>query len=61
MASIAYQKITDRILDLLSHGTVPWHKPWAVGAQAPQNLFSRRPYRGINVCVLGAMGYAAPF
>src|SRR6266581_8264634 len=56
-----YQIITDRILTLLEQGTVPWHKPWDSATGLPRNLFSQRPYRGINVWVLTAMGYASPF
>jgi antirestriction protein ArdC len=56
-----YQVITDRILALLAQGTVPWHKPWDSATGLPRNLFSQRPYRGINVWVLTAMGYASPF
>jgi len=56
-----YQIMTDRILTLLEQGTVPWHKPWDSATGLPRNLFSQRPYRGINVWVLTAMGYASPF
>jgi antirestriction protein ArdC len=57
----AYQIITDRILALLEQGTVPWHKPWDSAMGLPRNLFSQRAYRGINVWLLTAMGYASPF
>lgn len=56
-----YQIITDRIIRLLESGTVPWHQPWSIIKQWPQNLISRRPYRGINVFLLSAAGYAAPY
>jgi len=56
-----YQVITDRILALLEQGTVPWRKPWDSVTGLPRNLFSQRPYRGINVWLLTAMGYASPF
>ena len=57
----AYQIITDRILALLEQGTVPWHKPWDSAMGLPRNLFSQRAYRGVNVWLLTAMGYASPF
>src|SRR3989442_9459997 len=44
-----YQVITDRILTLLEQGTVPWQQPWDHTTGLPRNLFSQRPYRGINV------------
>jgi len=56
-----YQIITDRILALLAQGTVPWQQPWDSAMGLPRNLFSQRPYRGINVWLLTAMGSASPF
>jgi len=56
-----YQVMTDRILALLEQGTVPWHKPWDSTTGMPRNLFSQRPYRGINVWLLTAIGDASPF
>lgn len=56
-----YQLITDRIIELLEQGTVPWHKPWRSAEYAPQNLLSRKPYRGINAFLLGCLGYEEPF
>ena len=43
-----YQIVTDRIIELLEQGTVPWQKPWT-DAGLPANLLSKRPYRGINL------------
>src|SRR6266851_9155532 len=56
-----YEVITDRILALLEQGTVPWRQPWDSATGMPRNLFSQRSYRGINVWLLTAMGYASPF
>jgi antirestriction protein ArdC len=56
-----YQVITDRILALLEQGTVPWQQPWDSTLGLPRNLFSQRPYRGINIWLLTAMGFASPF
>jgi antirestriction protein ArdC len=56
-----YEVITDRILALLEQGTVPWRRPWDSVTGMPRNLFSERSYRGINVWLLTAMGYASPF
>jgi antirestriction protein ArdC len=58
MATV-YDLITDRILEKLQHGTVPWQKPWNSAAGLPRNLFNQKPYRGINVWVLGAAGYTS--
>ena len=56
-----YQIITVRIIGLLEQGTVPWQKPWQGSEQAPQNLVSRKAYRGVNVFLLHAMHYTSPF
>jgi antirestriction protein ArdC len=61
MSQPIYSTITARILELLDTGTVPWQRPWSVETGAPRNLFSQQPYHGINVWLLGSMGYAAPF
>jgi antirestriction protein ArdC len=57
----AYDVITDRILDLLDNGVIPWRKPWAGGAAGfPKNGASKKDYRGINVFMLAAAGYSSP-
>ena len=55
-----YDRITDRIIDLLSRGTVPWHKPWKASTGLPRNRVTRKPYRGINVFLLMSMSYESP-
>ena len=55
-----YEIITERILEKLEQGTVPWHKPWAAGG-SPQNLISGKEYRGVNVFLLGSQGFASPY
>lgn len=61
MKNDVYQVVTDRIIRLLESGTIPWQKPWKGGGQWPQNLVSRKTYRGINLFLLNAAGYASPF
>jgi antirestriction protein ArdC len=51
-----YQIITDKIIALLEQGTVPWQQSWAE-AGLPQNLFTRKPYRGINLMLLASLNY----
>ena len=53
-------RLTDRIIALLTQGTVPWHKSWKVRTGLPRNLISQKPYRGINVFLLLAMSYESP-
>lgn len=59
--SRVYQLITDRIVKLLEAGTVPWRRPWGGSSHHPRNLVSDRPYRGINVFLLSAAAYEAPY
>lgn len=51
-----YSIVTDRIIELLQAGTVPWQKPWTE-AGLPQNIISKRPYRGINLMLLNSLDY----
>ena len=58
-------EVTQKIIDQLEAGTVPWHKPWAsTGGQLPVSLSTGRPYRGTNSLLLGmsamSNGYASP-
>jgi antirestriction protein ArdC len=61
MSETVYQVITDRVIALLQQGTVPWQKPWQGAELAPQNLVSRKPYRGVKVFLLHAMSYTSPY
>jgi antirestriction protein ArdC len=60
MNNKSYDRITERIVSLLTQGTVPWHKPWAIQTGLPRNLITQKPYRGINVFLLMAMNYESP-
>jgi len=52
-----HQAITERFIEQLKRGTVPWQKPWL----SVQNIVSRKPYRGINALLLGSTDYRSPF
>lgn len=56
-----YQVITDRIVDSLEKGTVPWQKPWGGKERHPKSLVSGRDYRGINTFLLAQSGYESPY
>lgn len=60
MNATGYERITERIIALLEHGTVPWHKPWKAKTGWPRNYVSQKLYRGINVFLLHAMSYESP-
>jgi antirestriction protein ArdC len=61
-----YKMITDRVVESLEKGAVPWQKPWSGGtAGIPRNFVSTKAYRGINVFLLSytshMKGYQSPF
>jgi antirestriction protein ArdC len=51
-----YQIITNRIIEQLEQGKIPWQKPWT-DAGHPQNLITKRLYTGMNVWMLASLGY----
>jgi antirestriction protein ArdC len=61
MKTDVYDIITDRVVALLEKGTVPWQKSWSGNEAMPQNLISRRSYRGVNVFLLHCMNYQSPY
>jgi antirestriction protein ArdC len=60
MSTDVYQVVTDRVVAALEAGTAPWHKPWSSVLGRPQNM-DGRPYRGINVMLLGLTDFECPF
>jgi antirestriction protein ArdC len=52
--------VTEKIINLLESGVVPWRKPWT-STGLPRNLVSKKPYRGINFFLLSASKYVSPF
>lgn len=56
------QDVTDRIIESLEAGVVPWRRPWKAIGGVARNLNSGRPYRGINVLLTAltsmSKGYA---
>lgn len=55
-----YQIVTDKIIAQLEAGTAPWRKPWNSAVGRPQNL-DGRPYRGVNIFLLGLSGLEGGF
>src|SRR4051812_47483186 len=51
-----YQTVTNRVIELLEKGVIPWRKPWS-SAGPPMNALSKRPYHGINLWLLLALNY----
>lgn len=55
--------ITEKIIERLEQGDIPWKRPWAplAGPRAPRNLISDKPYRGINIFILASEQYSNPY
>ncbi len=51
-----YSMVTDRIIEQLEKGTVPWHKPWVGCTEGAFNRISRKPYSILNQILLGIPG-----
>lgn len=47
-----YEQVTQRVIDLLDAGTVPWHKPWNATSGMPRSMSTGKTYRGVNVFLL---------
>lgn len=56
-----YQLVTDRIVQALEAGTIPWHKTWSGGAECAQNYMTKRPYHGINAILTNLSPYDTPY
>lgn len=50
-----YQMVTDRIIEQLKNGVIPWHKPWNSNVMGDDavNYITRKPYSLINQFLLG--------
>ena len=55
-----YAIVTEKIINLLEQGIVPWRRPWSATG-LPCNLVSKKPYRGVNLLLLSATKYISPF
>ena len=60
-----YEIVTDRILEALEKGVIPWRRPWRGEQAAPRSAATGRAYRGINAFLLAlqadAAGYESPY
>jgi len=55
-----YEIVTERIINLLERGVIPWRRPWAATG-LPRNLVSKKSYRGVNSFLLAATKYVSPY
>ena len=56
-----YERVTERVTELLEQGVVPWQKPWHAKVGPPRNGVSGRHYRGLNVFMLSHAGFESPW
>jgi len=52
------QSITDKIIESLKKGKIPWRKPWTgvAGPRTPHNFSTQKSYSGINIPILWLAG-----
>src|SRR6266568_147630 len=56
-----YEIVTNKILEKLEQGQVPWHKPWDTKTGSPANIVTGKEYNGINVMLLGSQRYDSKY
>jgi antirestriction protein ArdC len=59
-----YQAVTDRMVQALERGVVPWRTPWTLAGR-PRSLSTGRAYQGVNTWLLSLacreQGWASPW
>ena len=53
MANV-YQMVTDRIIEQMNKGIVPWHQPWIGGSAMAISYTTRKAYSMLNQLLLGS-------
>lgn len=56
-----YEEITNRIIEQLEKGNIPWHKPWTGVMSGAYNRVSRKPYSLLNQMLLKHDGEYATY
>lgn len=56
-----YEEITNRIIEQLEQGSIPWHKPWSGLASGAYNRISKKPYSLLNQMLLKHDGEYATY
>ncbi len=55
-----YEQITERMIEQLTKGVVPWKSPYFSKIGFPRNYLSQKEYQGINVLLLGSLRFTSP-
>ena len=65
MKKTPYDVITERIIEIMEKGIIPWKRPWNADHIAAQNFISKKAYRGVNWLLLNSVmmaeGYNYPY
>lgn len=61
MAKSVYEIVTDRIIEQLESGIIPWQKPWTGVRSGAFNRISKKPYSLLNQMLLQHDGEYATF
>lgn len=59
MGNSVYEIITQKIMEQLERGVIPWKKPWTT--EWPMNFKTKKRYRGINVSLLTMNDFDSPY
>ena len=57
MKTDIYETVTNRIIENLEKGCIPWIKPWHTENTLDKNIKTGNEYNGINRVILGMSGY----
>ena len=52
-----YESITNKILEQLAQGVIPWQRPWHGGLEGAKSYVTGKPYSLLNQLLLGREGY----
>lgn len=61
MSKSVYEMVTDRIIEQLESGVIPWEKPWTGIRSGAYNRISKKPYSLLNQMLLKFDGEYATF
>ena len=65
MKKTSYDVITERIIEILERGVIPWKRQWNSTNTEAQNFVSKKAYRGFNWLLLNSIvaaeGYKLPY
>ena len=61
MKTNVYEMVTNRIIEQLEKGMIPWQKPWSGSNKGAYNMISNKPYSLLNQMTLQHTGEYATF